>query len=70
MRFNFLAVKFSIDTDIDYYDEVLVGITTSLALGVSLGVFTGVPMQYGIGGGAAVSMGIMYHGMFRNGPLG
>lgn len=54
----------------DYYDKVLAGITTSLATGASVGIFTGVPVQYAVGGGAAVSIGIMYHGMFENGPIG
>ena len=55
---------------VDYYDKVLAGMTTSLATGASVGVLTGVPVQYAVGGGAAVSIGIMYHGMFKNGPLG
>lgn len=59
-----------LDLEIDYYDKVLAGITTSLATGASLGIFTGVPVQYAVGGGAAVSIGIMYHGMFENGPVG
>jgi len=56
--------------DIDYYDKVLAGIVVSLGIGTSLGVFTGVPVHYGAGSGAAVSMGIMYYGMFENGPIG
>lgn len=55
---------------IDYYDKVLGGMTASLASGASLGVFTGIPAQYAVGAGAAVSIGIMYHGIFRNGPIG
>ncbi|MFB6242401.1 MAG: hypothetical protein ABEJ36_06400 [Candidatus Nanosalina sp.] len=58
------------DLEIDYYDKVLAGMTVSLGAGASIGVLTGVPVQYAVGGGAAVSIGIMYHGMFRNGPLG
>ncbi|MFB6144563.1 MAG: hypothetical protein ABEJ98_04600 [Candidatus Nanohaloarchaea archaeon] len=58
------------DAEIDYYDKVLGGIAGSLVAGASVGVFTTVPVQFGVGGGAAVSIGIMYHGMFRNGPLG
>jgi hypothetical protein len=61
---------FFIDLQIDYYDKVLGGMATSLATGATIGAFTGVPVQYAVGGGAAVSIGIMYHGMFRNGPLG
>jgi hypothetical protein len=54
----------------NYYDKVLGGISLSLASGAILGVSTGVPVQYAVGGGAAVSIGIMYHGMFRNAPQG
>jgi hypothetical protein len=54
----------------DYYDEILVGITLSLLTGGSIGLFTSVPIQYGIGAGAAASFILIYHGMFRNGPLG
>ncbi|MFB6191147.1 MAG: hypothetical protein ABEJ64_01865 [Candidatus Nanohaloarchaea archaeon] len=56
--------------DIDYYDKVLAGMTASLASGASVALFTSVPVPYAVGGGAAVSIGIMYHGMFRNGPMG
>lgn len=55
---------------IDYYDKVLAGIFTSLSVGTGVGVFTGVPVYYGAGAGAAVSTGIMYYGMFKNGPIG
>lgn len=55
---------------IDYYDEVLMGIVVSLGVGTSVGVFTGIPVYYGAGAGAAISMGIMYYGMFENGPNG
>ncbi|WP_414838322.1 hypothetical protein ACK3SF_02870 [Candidatus Nanosalina sp. VS9-1] len=56
--------------NIDYYDKVLAGITASLSSGAAVGVFTGIPTQYAVGGGAAISIGIMYHGIFRNGPVG
>lgn len=58
------------DVEINYYDKVLAGITLSLLIGTSLGITTKMPVQYGVGSGAAISIGIMYHGMFRNGPLG
>lgn len=56
--------------DIDYYDEILAGIALSLLAGGSIGILTTVPLQYSFGAGAAVSIILMYHGMFRNGPLG
>jgi hypothetical protein len=55
---------------LDYYDEILGGIALSLSAGGLAGFFTGVPLQYSFGAGAAVSIGLMYHGMFRNGPEG
>lgn len=54
--------------DFNYYDKVLAGISISLASGAVLGISTVVPIQYAVGGGAAVSIGIMYHGMFKNAP--
>lgn len=55
--------------DIDQYDKILAGITASLTTGTSIGVLTGVPVYYGAGAGAAVSMGLMYYGMFEDAPL-
>lgn len=55
---------------VDYYDKILGGISLSLAAGASAGVMTGMPLPHGIGAGAAVSIVLMYDGMFRNGPLG
>ena len=55
--------------EIDYYDKVLAGITASLASGASIGLLTSVPVQYAVGGGAAVAIGIIYHGIFMNGPV-
>lgn len=56
--------------DVDYYDKILAGISLSLLAGVSAGFLTSLPLQYSAGAGAGVSMLFMYHGMFRNGPLG
>lgn len=55
---------------IDYYDKVLAGISGSLAVGTAAGLLTSMPVPYGVGAGAAVSIAIMYHGMFRNAPEG
>lgn len=55
---------------IDTYDKILAGIFASLSIGTSLGIFTGLPVYYGAGSGAAISIGIMYYGMFRKGPVG
>lgn len=55
--------------DIDQYDKVLGGIAASLITGVSLGALTSVPIYYGAGAGAALSMSFMYYGMFENAPL-
>lgn len=54
--------------EINYYDKILLGISASLAIGGLMGFSTGIPLQYGLGGGAAISTLLMYHGMFRNGP--
>lgn len=58
------------ELELDYYDKVLAGITASLGSGAAIGAFTHFPVQYAVGGGAAVSIAIMYHGLFRNGPIG
>lgn len=56
--------------NIDYYDKVLAGMALCLSAGASAGLLTSIPLQYSFGAGAAVSMILMYDGMFRNGPLG
>lgn len=56
--------------DIDYYDKILAGIAISLFGGASLGFITSIPLQYSFGGGALISIILMYHGMFENGPIG
>lgn len=56
--------------NLDYYDKILAGITVSLAAGGSLGALTKISLAYSLGAGAAVSLVLMYDGMFRNGPLG
>ncbi|WEL19558.1 hypothetical protein [Candidatus Nanohalococcus occultus] len=58
-----------IEIDLGYYDKILAGMTFSLASGATAGVLTSFPLQYTFGAGAAVSMGLMYHGMFENGPI-
>lgn len=55
--------------DINQYDKVLAGITASLTAGTSLGFLTSIPIHYGAGLGAAISMSLMYYGMFENGPI-
>lgn len=55
---------------INYYDKILLGIAFSLTGGALIGFTTDVPLQYGLGGGAAASTILMYHGMFRHGPEG
>lgn len=55
---------------INYYDKILLGIALSLSVGGITGLSTVLPLQYGLGAGAAVSAVLMYHGMFRNGPEG
>ena len=54
--------------ELDYYDKILLGITFSLVLGLGSGFMTSLPLPYTAGAGAAVAIGLMYHGMFRNGP--
>ena len=56
------------ELDLDYYDEILAGMSLSLAVGASIGVLTSVPLPHAVGGGALVALVLMYHGMFRNGP--
>ena len=53
---------------LEYYDKILAGIGVSLAIGTVTGFFTQLPIRYTVGAGAAISMGLMYHGMFMNGP--
>ena len=55
---------------IQYYDKILGGIVASLGAGISLSFFTRLPVHLGAGSGAAVSMAIMYYGMFEKGPEG
>ena len=56
--------------NIDTYDKILGGIFASLSAGTFLGMLTRLPLHYGAGGGAAISMILMYYGMFRKGPIG
>jgi len=56
--------------DLDYYDKILIGIFLSLIAGASTGLMTVLPVQYGVSAGAGLALVLMYHGMFRNGPLG
>lgn len=55
--------------DLDYYDKILAGISGSLVSGSAIGLATSVPLKYALGAGAAVAIGLMYHGIFRNGPV-
>jgi len=57
-----------LDLDLDYYDKILGGISISLIAGSCIGFLTNVPLPYGVGAGALVSLVLMYHGMFRHGP--
>jgi len=57
-------------TKIDTYDKVLAGMFASLSAGAFLGILTKIPLHYAAGSGAAVSMLVMYYGMFENGPVG
>mgnify|MGYP006274418227 FL=1 len=58
------------EISLDYYDLVLGGIGASLLTGGFVGFLTSIPLQYSFGAGAAVSIALMYDGMFRNGPIG
>lgn len=51
-----------------YYDKILAGIATSLGLGTATGYFTTLPIQYTVAFGAAIAIGLMYHGMFQHSP--
>ena len=53
---------------LDYYDKILIGIALSLGLGTASGIATGLPLQYTVGAGAAVALGLIYDGMFNHGP--
>lgn len=53
----------------DYYDMVLSGVFTSMVAGVSLGALTSLPLNLAAGVGALASLGFIYHGMFRRGPV-
>jgi len=56
--------------NISYYDKILTGILFSLLAGGSVGALTKISLAYSLGAGAAVSLILMYDGMFRNGPVG
>jgi hypothetical protein len=59
-----------VSLNINYYDKILAGILLSLLAGGSIGAFTKISLAYSLGSGAAVSLLLMYDGMFRNGPIG
>ena len=61
-------MDFDVELDLDYYDKILGGIGLSLAAGASTGFLTSVPLPHAVGAGSLVAIGLMYHGMFRNGP--
>ena len=63
-------MSFELEFDVDYYDKILAGISLSLVMGTLIGVLTTIPLPYGVGSGALVAIGLMYDGMFRNGPPG
>jgi hypothetical protein len=54
---------------VEYYDAILTGMAISIIAGVSLGLFTSLPLNLTVGGGAVVAAGFMYHGMFENAPI-
>ncbi|MDY6778386.1 MAG: hypothetical protein SVU32_06975 [Candidatus Nanohaloarchaea archaeon] len=53
----------------EYYDKILAGIFGSLVTGAAVGAFGPLPLNMTLAGGSALSMGFMYHGMFRNAPV-
>lgn len=59
-----------VSLNINYYDKILAGILLSLLAGGSIGALTKISLAYSLGSGAAVSLLLMYDGMFRNGPIG
>ncbi len=54
---------------LQYYDLVLAGIIGAIGLGGVIGAFTMVEMPVAIVGLGGVSIGIMGHAMFVNGPI-
>ena len=54
---------------LQYYDLVLTGIIAAIGLGGLIGAVTWVAMPLAIAGLGAVSIGIMGHAMFVNGPI-
>jgi hypothetical protein len=54
---------------LQYYDLVLAGIIAAIGLGGLVGAVTWIRMPFAIAGLGAVSIGIMGHAMFVNGPI-
>lgn len=52
-----------------YYDKILIGIMASVFMGVVMGILTSVPLSSAVAMGGVVSIGFMYHGMFKNAPI-
>ncbi|AGN00131.1 hypothetical protein L593_00880 [Salinarchaeum sp. Harcht-Bsk1] len=54
---------------LQYYDLVLIAVITPVLIGVGLGSFTPLGMPIAIVGLGAVSIAVMYYGLFVNGPV-
>lgn len=58
-----LAIEF------EYYDKILIGITSALLMGVLAGVLTSLAFSTGVLFGALAATPFVYDAMFRNPPL-
>jgi hypothetical protein len=52
-----------------YYDLVLLGVVTSMAAGVGVGILTDVPLTTSVTVLALVAVALIGHGLFVNGPV-
>lgn len=54
---------------IQYSDLVLIGILCSLLFGVAVGYVTSVPTTITVPVAALIGIALIYHAIFRNGPV-
>jgi hypothetical protein len=57
------------DYSVQYYDIVLGGIITSVAIGAVIGVFTAVEPVISVVGTSALAIALIVHALFVRGPV-
>lgn len=53
----------------DYYDALLAAIAASLALGLSVGLATSIPLRTAMAGGCLIATVFVFEGVYRNPPV-